>query len=86
MEARIATKSMVMSSMVSSENSFDGAGSEMLGDTSAGYIINVVREEGEEAVRIPPSICTKLKLHQVSQPLFLKFLRLVYLQQFSFML
>ncbi|XP_073293356.1 protein CHROMATIN REMODELING 20 isoform X2 [Primulina huaijiensis] len=66
LEARIATKSMVMSSMVSSENSIDGAGSEMLGDTSTGFIINVVREEGEEAVRIPRSICTKLKLHQIA--------------------
>ncbi|KZV39240.1 protein CHROMATIN REMODELING 20 [Dorcoceras hygrometricum] len=66
LEARIVTNSMIMSSMVRSENSFDGAGSEMLGDTSAGYVINVVREEGEEAVRIPPSICTKLKPHQIA--------------------
>lgn len=54
-----------MSSVVSKKSSFDGTGVEILGDISAGYIINVVREEGEEAVRIPPSISMKLKLHQV---------------------
>lgn len=56
-----------MSSVVSKKSSFDGTGVEILGDISAGYIINVVREEGEEAVRIPPSISMKLKLHQVCQ-------------------
>lgn len=39
---------------------------EVLGDASKGYIVNVVREKGEEAVRIPPSISAKLKVHQVS--------------------
>lgn len=51
-------------SMVSDGTSFDD-GVEVLGDTASGYIINLVREEGEEAVRIPPSISTNLKLHQV---------------------
>lgn len=46
-------------------SSLDGSSAEMLGDTTAGYIVNVVREEGEEAVRIPPSISVKLKPHQV---------------------
>ncbi|KAI3459053.1 hypothetical protein Pfo_015716 [Paulownia fortunei] len=66
LEARFSTKSVIMSSAVSNNSSLDGTGVEMLGDTSAGYIINVVREEGEEAVRIPPSISTKLKIHQIA--------------------
>lgn len=65
LEARFSTKSVIMSSAVSNRSSFDGTGVQILGDISAGYIINVVREEGEEAVRIPPSISTKLKIHQV---------------------
>ena len=43
----------------------EGASIEVLGDAVAGYIVNVVREKGEEAVRIPPSISAKLKAHQV---------------------
>lgn len=65
LEARFSTKSPVISSSVKSRSSFDGTGVQILGDLSAGYIVNVVREEGEEAVRIPPSISTKLKIHQV---------------------
>ncbi|KAL6501187.1 hypothetical protein OROHE_025050 [Orobanche hederae] len=65
LEARFSTKSVIMRSTVSNRSSFDGTGAEMLGDISAGYIINVVREEGEEPVRIPPSISMKLKLHQI---------------------
>ncbi|KAL3654023.1 hypothetical protein CASFOL_003704 [Castilleja foliolosa] len=65
LEARISTKSVMMKSTVSNRSSFDGTGVEMLGDISAGYIINVVREDGEEPVRIPPSISMKLKLHQI---------------------
>ncbi|KAL1542519.1 DNA helicase [Salvia divinorum] len=42
-----------------------GAGLEAQDNASSGYIINLVREEGEEAVRIPPSISTKLKPHQI---------------------
>ncbi|XP_021772710.1 protein CHROMATIN REMODELING 20-like isoform X2 [Chenopodium quinoa] len=44
----------------------EGASSEVLGDPSTGFIVNVVREEGEGAVRIPPSISAKLKTHQVA--------------------
>ncbi|KAK9673254.1 hypothetical protein RND81_12G156000 [Saponaria officinalis] len=44
----------------------EDASSEVLGDTSTGFIVNVVREKGEEAVRIPPSISAKLKTHQVA--------------------
>ncbi|KAI3725381.1 hypothetical protein L1987_65168 [Smallanthus sonchifolius] len=35
-------------------------------DAQTGYIVNVVREEKEEAVRLPQSISTKLKSHQVA--------------------
>lgn len=65
LEARFSTKSPIMSSSVNTRSSFDGTGLEILGDISTGYVVNVVREEGEEAVRIPPSISTKLKIHQV---------------------
>nr|GEV58512.1 protein chromatin remodeling 20 isoform X1 [Tanacetum cinerariifolium] len=43
-----------------------GATADMLGDAQTGYIVNVVREENEEAVRLPQSISTKLKTHQVA--------------------
>lgn len=43
-----------------------GVGVEVPEKASSGYIINLVREEDEEAVRIPPSISLKLKPHQVS--------------------
>ncbi|KAK4436059.1 protein CHROMATIN REMODELING 20 [Sesamum alatum] len=66
LEAQYSTKSIMMNSTASNGISLDGAGLEVLGDTSSGYIINLVREEGEEAVRIPPSISTKLKLHQIA--------------------
>jgi transcriptional regulator ATRX len=46
-------------------NISEGVNAEVLGDESAGYIVNVMREKGEEAVRIPPSISAKLKAHQV---------------------
>ncbi|XP_042016486.1 protein CHROMATIN REMODELING 20-like, partial [Salvia splendens] len=48
-----------------------GAGHEAQDNASSGHIINLVREEGEEAVRIPPSISTKLKPHQISGIRFL---------------
>ncbi|CAN1271375.1 Protein CHROMATIN REMODELING 20 [Linum perenne] len=44
----------------------EGATVEVLGDATTGYVVNVVREKGEEAVRIPPSISAKLKAHQVA--------------------
>jgi transcriptional regulator ATRX len=37
----------------------------VIGDATTGYIVNVAREKGEEAVRIPPSLSSKLKAHQV---------------------
>lgn len=51
-------------------NVSEGATLDMLGDAQTGYIVNVVREENEEAVRLPQSISTRLKSHQVF-PLFL---------------
>lgn len=42
-----------------------GATVDVLGDAISGYIVNVVRDKGEEAVRIAPSISAKLKTHQV---------------------
>ncbi|KAI3796901.1 hypothetical protein L1987_39588 [Smallanthus sonchifolius] len=47
-------------------NVSEGATLDMLGDAQTGYIVNVVREENEEAVRLPQSISTKLKSHQVA--------------------
>jgi transcriptional regulator ATRX len=44
----------------------EGAEVEVLGDAHSGYIVNVVREIGEEAVRVPRSISAKLKVHQVT--------------------
>lgn len=44
----------------------EGAEVEVLGDAHSGYIVNVAREIGEEAVRVPCSISAKLKVHQVS--------------------
>ncbi|KAI3724262.1 hypothetical protein L2E82_36033 [Cichorium intybus] len=49
----------------------DGTTVKMLGDAQTGYIVNVVREENEEAVRLPPSISIKLKSHQVAGIRFL---------------
>lgn len=54
-----------MSSVNLSGNLSEGCSVEVLGDALTGYIVNVVREKGEEAVRIPPSISGKLKAHQV---------------------
>lgn len=38
----------------------------IMADATEGFIINVARETDEEPVRIPLSISTKLKPHQVS--------------------
>lgn len=59
-----------MSSDGCNGNLSEGASVEVLGDALAGYIVNVVREKGEEAVRIPPSISAKLKAHQVFDSLW----------------
>lgn len=56
---------MMMDTSTCNETLPEGASSEVLGDASSGFIVNVVREEGEDSVRIPPSISAKLKTHQV---------------------
>ncbi|KAH7839935.1 hypothetical protein Vadar_010494 [Vaccinium darrowii] len=66
LEAQVKSKSVFMSSVNLSGNLSEGCSVEVLGDALTGYIVNVVREKGEEAVRIPPSISGKLKAHQVA--------------------
>ncbi|XP_035548930.1 protein CHROMATIN REMODELING 20 isoform X2 [Juglans regia] len=66
LQEQFSAKSKMMSSAGCNGNLSEGASVEVLGDASTGYIVNVVREKGEEAVRIPPSISAKLKAHQVS--------------------
>lgn len=56
---------MMKSSVSFTGNVSEGGTIEVLGDVVTGYIVNVVREDGEEAVRIPRSISNKLKAHQV---------------------
>ncbi|KAM3290099.1 protein CHROMATIN REMODELING 20 [Capsicum chacoense] len=64
--AKFSSKTMFMNSGNYCKSSYESGGLEMLGDVETGYIVNVVREEGEEAVRIPHSISEKLKPHQVA--------------------
>ncbi|GMG99879.1 hypothetical protein Nepgr_001719 [Nepenthes gracilis] len=66
LQAQFSSKSMMMNAADCTWSLPEGAGSEVLGDVSAGYIVNVVREKGEDAIRIPPSISSKLKAHQVA--------------------
>lgn len=56
----------MMSTASCNGNLPEGASVEVLGDATTGYVVNVVREKGEEAVKILPSISAKLKAHQVS--------------------
>lgn len=65
LQVQFSSNSKMMSSAGFCGNLSEGASAEVLGDASTGYIVNVVREKGEEAVRIPPSISSKLKTHQV---------------------
>lgn len=58
-------KSDILKSVSSLSSLSEGATVDMLGDASTGYVVNVVREKGEEVVRLPPSISLKLKAHQV---------------------
>ncbi|CAA7390656.1 unnamed protein product [Spirodela intermedia] len=43
----------------------------VMGDATSGYIVNVAREDSEEPIRIPPSLSSRLKPHQVSGIRFL---------------
>lgn len=63
--AQFSVKSSVMNSGSRNCNTSEGGTAEVLGDPLKGYIVNVVRDAGEEPVRIPPSISSKLKPHQV---------------------
>ncbi|GFS30185.1 P-loop containing nucleoside triphosphate hydrolases superfamily protein [Actinidia rufa] len=65
LEAQFSKKSVFTSSLNFSGSLSENCSVEVLGDALTGYIVNVVREKGEEAVRIPPSISGKLKAHQV---------------------
>ncbi|CAO2827435.1 unnamed protein product [Amaranthus hypochondriacus] len=66
LKAQFSSIPMMMSASSCNVSLPEGATSEVLGDASTGFIVNVVREEGEDAVRIPPSISAKLKTHQVA--------------------
>ncbi|RDX92098.1 Protein CHROMATIN REMODELING 20 [Mucuna pruriens] len=66
LRVQFSASSIEMSSDGCNGNLSEGASVEVLGDALAGYIVNVVREKGEEAVRIPPSISAKLKAHQIA--------------------
>lgn len=66
LEAQFSRKAMPVDSKSFSCNYSEGASAEVLGDASTGYIVNVVREKGEDAVRIPPSLSRKLKPHQIA--------------------
>ncbi|XP_062084347.1 protein CHROMATIN REMODELING 20 [Humulus lupulus] len=68
---QFSAKSNVMSSVGYNGNLSEDASTGVLGDASTGYIVNVVREKGEEAVRVPPSISGKLKVHQITGIRFL---------------
>ncbi|KAJ8760391.1 hypothetical protein K2173_015058 [Erythroxylum novogranatense] len=71
LQGQFSNKSTLMSSVSCNDNLPEGPSVEVLGDATSGYIVNVVREKGEEAVRIPPSISAKLKVHQVAGIRFL---------------
>ncbi|CAH9080492.1 unnamed protein product [Cuscuta epithymum] len=66
LEARFSNKARMMSFGDSSKKYCENGSAEMLGDSKMGYVVNVVRDEAEEAVRIPPSMSAKLKAHQVA--------------------
>ncbi|GAV83009.1 SNF2_N domain-containing protein/Helicase_C domain-containing protein [Cephalotus follicularis] len=66
LKVQFSAKSNLMSSASYNGDLPEGASVEVLGDAITGYIVNVVREKGEDAVRIPPSISAKLKVHQIA--------------------
>lgn len=66
LKAQFSSKSKLASSVGFSVDVSESCAADVLGDALTGYVVNVVREEGEEAVRIPPSISSKLKVHQIS--------------------
>ncbi|GAB4835468.1 hypothetical protein Ancab_000376 [Ancistrocladus abbreviatus] len=66
LQAQFSSKSTVMNAAACNGSLPEDASSEVLGDSLTGFIVNVVREKGEDAVKIPPSISSKLKAHQVA--------------------
>nr|XP_011466019.1 PREDICTED: protein CHROMATIN REMODELING 20 [Fragaria vesca subsp. vesca]XP_011466020.1 PREDICTED: protein CHROMATIN REMODELING 20 [Fragaria vesca subsp. vesca] len=64
-EVQLSVKSKMKVCSSYNWNISEGASAEVVGDASAGYIVNVMREKGEEPVRIPPSLSSKLKAHQI---------------------
>lgn len=66
LQVQFSTKSNMMHIANINGNLSEEASLEVLGDAATGYIVNVARESGEEAVRIPPSISSKLKAHQIA--------------------
>ncbi|XP_011038466.1 PREDICTED: protein CHROMATIN REMODELING 20-like isoform X2 [Populus euphratica] len=71
LKVKFSDKSKMMKFASCSGNLPEGASVEVIGDATTGYIVNVAREKGEEAVRIPPSLSSKLKAHQVAGIRFL---------------
>ncbi|KAH8491192.1 hypothetical protein H0E87_023363 [Populus deltoides] len=71
LKVKFSDKSKMMNFASCSGNLPEGASVEVIGDATTGYIVNVAREKGEEAVRIPPSLSSKLKAHQVAGIRFL---------------
>lgn len=71
LQVQFPCKSTITNTSSCSGNLLEGASVEVLGDALSGYIVNVVREKGEDAVRVPPSISAKLKVHQVAGIRFL---------------
>ncbi|KAK9087659.1 hypothetical protein Syun_030053 [Stephania yunnanensis] len=66
LQKQFTTKSWSKNPASCLNTAVEGASTEVLGDATTGYIVNVVREKDEDAVRIPPSISAKLKPHQIS--------------------
>ncbi|KAM5561744.1 protein CHROMATIN REMODELING 20 [Rosa sericea] len=65
LQVQFSVKSKMKCSPSYNGNISEGVSAEVMGDASAGYIVNVMREKGEEPVRVPPSLSSKLKAHQI---------------------
>lgn len=83
LQVQFSAKSNMTSSTGCNGNLSEDASTEVLGDATTGYIVNVVREKGEEAIRILPSISAKLKVHQVPNFPFLLLFSIIWFE-FSF--
>ncbi|KAI4303028.1 hypothetical protein MLD38_038709 [Melastoma candidum] len=66
LQVQFTAKSDVLKSTSTISSLSEDAAIDVLGDATTGYVVNVVREKGEEVVRLPPSISQKLKAHQVA--------------------